>query len=74
MSLYRTRLITDAYREMLKAEAMAPRDSLRCWIMLQFSLMVADQTMIQREGKHLANDPEYKDRVSNILEGVRARS
>jgi hypothetical protein len=73
MSLLRTRLMTDAYREMLKAEAMAPRDSLRCWIMLQFSLEVADKAVIEREAQHLANDPQYKDGVRKILQGVRQR-
>lgn len=73
MSLLRTQLTTDAYREMLQSEAMAPRNPLRCWVMLQFALLVGDQAVIQREGKHLADDPEYQDKVSNILEEVRAR-
>ena len=73
MSLYRTQLMTDAYREMLKSEAMNPRDSFRCWIMLQFALMVGDRDMIEREGKHLADNPEYHVKVSHILDQVRAR-
>jgi DNA-directed RNA polymerase specialized sigma24 family protein len=73
MSLFRTQLITDAYREMLKAEAMSPRDSFRCWIMLQFSLAVADKAVIEREAQHLLEDPQYKDRAQKILERVRER-
>jgi DNA-directed RNA polymerase specialized sigma24 family protein len=73
MSLFRTRLMTDAYREMLKSEAMSPRDSLRCWIMLQFALVVGDRPVIEREAQHLANDPRYKDRAGKIMDRVRDR-
>ncbi len=73
MSLFRTQLMTDAYREMLKSEAMAPRGAMRCWVMLQFALAVADRPVIEREAQHLANDPEYSDRAKAVLERVRAR-
>jgi DNA-directed RNA polymerase specialized sigma24 family protein len=73
MSLYRTRLMTDGYREMLKSEAMNPRDSFRCWIMFQFALMVGDKKVILREAGHLADDPKYKDRVKLVLQRVQER-
>lgn len=73
MSLFKTKLMTDAYREMLKSEAMAPRQSMRCWIMLQFALVVGDRPVIEREAQHLAKDPEYAARVKDIIARVRAR-
>jgi DNA-directed RNA polymerase specialized sigma24 family protein len=73
MCLYRSRLMTDGYREMLKSEAMPPRDSFRCWIMFQFSLMVGDKKVMEREAEHLSADPKYKDRVKTILEKVKER-
>ena len=73
MSLFRTGLMTDAYREMLKSEAMPPRHPLRCWVMLQFSLFVGDKSVIEREAGHLAGDKEYKDKVAKILKEVHAR-
>jgi hypothetical protein len=73
MSLFKTHLMTDAYREMLKAEAMSPRDSLRCWVMFQFALVVGDHDVIEREAQHLAADPQYKDRANKILARVRER-
>ena len=73
MALYHNNLITDGYRAMMKAEAMAPRDPYRCWILLQFSLMVAENSMIEREAGHLAGDPEFGPRARAILEKVRQR-
>jgi DNA-directed RNA polymerase specialized sigma24 family protein len=73
MTLFRTRLMTDAYREMLKSEAMAPRDSLRCWVMLQFALAVGDRGVLEREAQHLSDNPDYKDKVKRILASVKAR-
>jgi DNA-directed RNA polymerase specialized sigma24 family protein len=71
MCLYQSRLMTDAYREMLKSESMSPRDSFRCWIMFQFSLMVNDRKIIDREAEHLSADPEYKERVETVMEQLK---
>ncbi len=73
MSLYYTRLMTDAYREMLKSEAMPPRDSFRCWIMFQFSLMVGDRKVIDREAEHLSDDPTFGERVKKVMKVVQQR-
>ena len=73
MSLYRTRLMTDGYREMQKAEAIPPRDSYRCWVMFQFALLVAEKDVFMREAKHLEDDPDYGPRVKKILEQVAKR-
>jgi hypothetical protein len=73
MSLMRTGLLTDAYREMLVSEAMAPRDPLRCWVLLQFALFIGDRAVIEQEARHLANDAEYGQRAKHLLAAVRAR-
>ena len=73
MSLYRNHMYTDGYREMLKSEAMQPRDSFRCWIMFQFSLLVGEKKIFQREAEHLSQDPQYRDKVKPILEKALAR-
>jgi DNA-directed RNA polymerase specialized sigma24 family protein len=73
MSLYYTHLMTDAYREMLKSEAMPPRDSFRCWIMFQFSLMVGDKKIMEREAEHLSADPTFGERVKKSMTAVRER-
>jgi hypothetical protein len=72
MSLLKTQWLTDAYREMLVSEAMSPRESLRCWVMLQFALMVGDKPIIEREVQHLSSDPMYSTKAKNILDRVRA--
>lgn len=73
MSLYRTGLLSDAYREMLKSEQMQPREPLRCWVMMQFALGVGDRSIAEREAQHLANDPEYGQRAQRVLAGIRSR-
>ena len=73
MCLYRSRLMTDGYREMLKSEGLPPRESFRCLIMFQFSLMVGDKTVMEREAQHLSADPKYKSRVDAIMQKVHAR-
>jgi DNA-directed RNA polymerase specialized sigma24 family protein len=74
MCLYRTRLMTDGYREMLKSEAMSPRESFRCWITFQFALMVGDRNVISREAEHLSSDPGYKEKVRTVMQKVLERS
>jgi len=73
MSLLKAGMLTDAYREMLKAESMEPRESLRCWIMLQFALNVADGMIIEREVQDLSRDPNYRTKSEQILARVRER-
>jgi DNA-directed RNA polymerase specialized sigma24 family protein len=63
---------TDGYRELLKAEAMPPRNSFRCWILLQTALAVGDREVIDREAQHLAQDPEYGKRAREIIERVKS--
>jgi DNA-directed RNA polymerase specialized sigma24 family protein len=70
MSLMHTGMMSDAYREMLTAEAILPRDSLRCWIMLQFSVMVGEMTTARREVEHLANDPKYGPKAKKLWERI----
>ena len=41
--------------------------------MLQFSLVVGDRAVIDREVQHLAAYPEYKDRANKVLQRVRSR-
>jgi hypothetical protein len=73
MSLYRTHWMTDGYREMLKSEAMPPRDPFRCWITFQFALMVGDRKVIDREAEHLAADPRYGASVKKTMAAVSLR-
>jgi len=73
MCLYKTGLMTDGYREMLKAESMSPREPFRCMVMFQFALMVGDNPIMDREVQHLEVDPSYRDQVHKIMEKVRAR-
>jgi DNA-directed RNA polymerase specialized sigma24 family protein len=70
MSLIHTGMMSDAYREMMTAESILPRDSLRCWIMLQFSVMVGEMTTAKREVEHLANDPKYGPRAKKLWERI----
>jgi hypothetical protein len=70
MSLYKTLLMTDGYREMLKSEAMSPRESFRCWVMLQFALMVGDRKVLEREVEHLSSDAKYKEPAKKIMARV----
>lgn len=69
MALNHTGLMNDAYREMLAAERIAPRDPLRCWIMLQFSLMVAELETTKREVGHLA-DTKYGPKAKKVWESI----
>jgi DNA-directed RNA polymerase specialized sigma24 family protein len=73
MCLYRANLLTDAYREMLKAEALPPRDAYRCWALFQFALEVGERKTIEREAGHLSADPRYAAQVRATLESVRLR-
>jgi len=73
MCLYKTGLMTDGYREMLRSESMSPRESFRCLVMFQFALMVGDHATMDREVQHLEADPSYRDQVQKIMEKVRAR-
>jgi DNA-directed RNA polymerase specialized sigma24 family protein len=72
MCLYKTQLMTDGYREMQKAEAMAPREAFRCFVMFDFALMVGDRKIMDREAEHLANDPTYGPQVKAIMEKVKS--
>jgi hypothetical protein len=72
MSLFRL-APTDGYRGMLKSEAMPPRNSFRCWVLLQLALAVGDRPVIEREVQHLAHDPVYGERARDILSKVRSR-
>jgi hypothetical protein len=73
MCLYKSRLMTDGYREMLTSEAMPPRNAFRCWIMFEFALMVGERSIVEREAEHLSAYPEYKDRVKQIMDKVKER-
>jgi len=72
-ALLKLGLMTDAYREFSKSEALPPRDSFRCWVMLQFALLVGDNNVIDREAEHLADDPEYGPQIKKLMEEVRKR-
>jgi hypothetical protein len=63
---------SDGYRAMLKAEAMPPRNSFRCWAMLQSALMVGNRAIAEREIGHLSADPDFGLRAKNILTKMRA--
>ena len=73
MSLYKNGLISDAYRAMLISEATPPRDTYRCWTMLQFALLVGQKDIVVREVGHLAKDPDYGAMAQTILATVQAR-
>ena len=70
MSLIHTGMMSNAYREMVTAEAILPRDTLRCWIMLQFSVMVSEMATAKREVEHLANDPIYGPKAKKLWERI----
>ena len=71
--LYAEGSTKDAYRELLKAEAMLPRSSFRCWSTLQNALMAGDKAIAEREVGHLSSDPEFGARAKQILAQMRAR-
>jgi DNA-directed RNA polymerase specialized sigma24 family protein len=73
MSLRQTGWATDAYREMLKSEALSPRETFRCWIMFNFALVAGDRKVMDREAEHLESDPKYGPQVKKTMEKVRAR-
>jgi DNA-directed RNA polymerase specialized sigma24 family protein len=73
MSLRTTGWSTDAYREMLKSEALPPRDSFRCWVMFNFGVVAGEMKIMDREAEHLADDPEYGPKVRKTMEKVRER-
>jgi DNA-directed RNA polymerase specialized sigma24 family protein len=72
MCLYNSHLPTDGYREMLRSEAMSPRETYRCWVLFEFALMVGDRAVLDREAEHLSADPKYRDTVNKTMEQVRA--
>ena len=64
---------SEAYRAMRRSEAMPPRNSFRCWSMLQSALLVGELQVARREVEHLSSDPEYAARARNILAQAEAR-
>jgi DNA-directed RNA polymerase specialized sigma24 family protein len=70
---YQLQETTAGYREMLKAEAMSPRNSFRCWATLQCALIAGDQKVIDQEIEHLLLDPEYAARARELEVRVKAR-
>jgi hypothetical protein len=63
----------EGYAAMLRAEATPPRNSFRCWAMLQAALIVGDLKVVAREVDHLSSDPEYAARANSLLEKARDR-
>jgi hypothetical protein len=70
---YQRNSVSEGYRAMLKAEAMPPRNSFRCWAMLQCALLVGELKTVEREVEHLSTDPEYAQPAKAILARVRQR-
>jgi hypothetical protein len=63
----------EGYREMLKSEAMTPRNSFRCWAALQCAIMVGDKKVVDQEVSHLSSDPEYAARAKDLAARMKAR-
>lgn len=72
-ALYRERMVSASKEALLKSEQMSPQSAYRCWSALQIGLILADKEVIMRECQHLANNPEYGERVQKILKEVKKR-
>jgi len=73
VGLYSQKDIDNGYHAMLKAEEMSPRNSFRCWAMLQSALMAGDMKIAAREVQHLSSDAEYGPKAKALLDRARAR-
>lgn len=69
---YQLKGMGDGYRELLKAEAMPPRNSFRCWVTLQGAIILGDKKTATREVEHLSADPEYAGNAKTLLARMRA--
>jgi hypothetical protein len=72
-ALYREKMVSASKDALLKAEAMSPMSSYRCWTALQIALILGDKPVILRECKHLQGDPTYGEESKKILEEVNRR-
>jgi hypothetical protein len=71
--LYRQNSTSEGYAAVLKAEAMPPRNSFRCWTTLQCALIVGDLKIVEREVDHLSKDPEYAQKAKDLLARAKAQ-
>jgi hypothetical protein len=65
-ALYRQNMFWDANDAILKSEQMSPQSAFRCWTALQMGLLLGEKDVVLRELKHLANSPDYSERVKKI--------
>ena len=73
IGLFTQEKVDAGYREVLVAEAMQPRQAIRCWSSMQCALMVGDLQTVERETDHLASDPDLGPRAKSILARAKAR-
>jgi DNA-directed RNA polymerase specialized sigma24 family protein len=71
--LYQQNSISEGYAAVLKAEAMPPRNSFRCWTTLQCALIVGDLKIVEREAGHLSQDPAYAQKAKDLLARAKAK-
>ncbi len=73
MAEYRKGNLPQAADLMGRSESTQPMSAFRCWANLQMSLITGSRAGIDRECRHLAGHPEYKDQVRRISETVTQR-
>jgi Tfp pilus assembly protein PilF len=73
MAEYRKGNLTQAADLMGRSESTQPMSAFRCWANLQMGLITGSRARIDRECRHLAGHPEYKDEVRRISETVAQR-
>lgn len=73
MAEYRKGDVAQAADLMGRSESTQPMSAFRCWANLQMGLIIGNRARIDRECRHLAGHPEYKDQVRRISETVAQR-
>ncbi len=73
MAEYREGNLKAAGGLMAESERTQPMSAFRCWSALQMALATGNRERIDRECKHIGNDPEYAERVRQIREAVLRR-
>jgi hypothetical protein len=63
---YKQGKIKEALETMRVSERMQPATEYRCWGALQLALMMGDRATIDRELRHVSDDPKYGQRCAKI--------
>jgi len=74
VGLYAQKDVPGGYNAMLRSEAMSPRNTFRCWAMMQCALIVGDMATVERETEHLAGDLRYAKKAKELLAKAKAQT